>query len=96
MTATTAAPAASAPPAPAAADPRLDALIIAAATPEGCKVAMLIARTTDAARAEAIEAPAQVIAARIYALVADQKLEATGNIRRWRAAEVRRAGPVNI
>ena len=72
-------------------DPRLDAVILSVATAEWCKVAMLIARATDAARSQAIEAPAQVIANRIYALVAEKKLDATGNIRRWRASEVRRA-----
>ena len=70
-------------------DPRLDAVILAAATAEWCKVAMLIARATDAARIAAIAAPAQVIANRIYALVGDRRLEVQGNVRRWRAGEVR-------
>ena len=77
-------------PAPLVPDPRLDALILAAATPEWCKVAMLIARVTDAARAQSIEAKAQAIAAHIYALSADHKLDVKGNVRRWRAAEVKR------
>ena len=51
---------------------------------------MLIARTTDAARAQSIEASAQAIAARIYALVANYQLDVQGNVRRWRASNVRR------
>jgi Protein of unknown function len=72
------------------ADARLDAVILACAEPEWCKVAILIARTTDAARAQAIDAPAQAIAARIYALTADRRLDVQGNVRRWRASDVRR------
>lgn len=72
------------------ADPRLDALILASATSEWCKVAMLIARVTDAARAEAIETTAQTIASRIYAMTSDNRLDVQGNVRRWRAAEVRK------
>jgi hypothetical protein len=67
----------------------LDALIVASATGEWMKVAMLIFRTIDASKAQAIDAAPQAIAARIYALVADGRLEAQGNIRRWRTSEVR-------
>ena len=76
---------------PSAADPLLDAVILDCADAAGCKVAMLIARATDAARAANIEAPAQIIAQRIYALADAGRLDVTGNVRRWRAAEVRRA-----
>ena len=72
-------------------DPRLDAIILSCATAEWCKVAMLIARATDAARAASLEAPAQVIAAHIYALAATDRLDVQGNVRRWRASEVRSA-----
>ena len=74
-------------------NPELDAVILACGTAEWCKVAMLIARTTDAAREKSIDAPAQVIAGRIYALVADRRLQSQGNVRRWRASEVRLAEP---
>jgi hypothetical protein len=70
-------------------DPRLTAIVLASATEEPCKVALLIARATDAARAQSIEASAQDIAAAIYALAADKGLDVTGNVRRWRSAEVR-------
>ena len=70
-------------------DPRLDAVILSCGTGDWCKVAVLIARATDAARAQSIEANAQLIAAHIYALVADHRLDAQGNVRRWRAGEVR-------
>jgi Protein of unknown function len=71
-------------------DPRLDDVIVSCATAEWCKVAILIARATDAARAAAIDTTAQAIAARVYALVEDKRLEGQGNVRRWRAGEVRR------
>lgn len=75
----------------AAPDPRLDGLILSCASDEWMKVAILIARTTDAARAVALDAPAQVIAARIYALADAHRLQVKGNVRRWRAGEVRNA-----
>jgi hypothetical protein len=74
-------------------DPRLDAVILTSLTTEWCKVAVLISRVTDAARAASLEAPAQVIAAHIYALAADHRIDVQGNVRRWRAGEVRRAAP---
>lgn len=70
-------------------DMRLDAVILACATAEWCKVALLISRATDAARAAGLEAPAQVIATRIYALAEAHRLDVQGNVRRWRAGEVR-------
>ncbi len=70
---------------------RLDALILTCATGDWMKVAILIARTTDAARAATLDAPAQIIAARIYALVDERRLQSQGNVRRWRAGEVRNA-----
>ncbi|MEQ1651249.1 MAG: DUF3658 domain-containing protein [Hyphomicrobium sp.] len=72
------------------ADPRLDALILAAADSDWCKVTMLIARVTDAARAASIETTGQSIATRLYAMTADHRLEVQGNVRRWRAAQVRK------
>ena len=50
---------------------------------------MLIARATDAARAQSIAVSTQDIAAAIYALAGDNALIVTGNVRRWRSAEVR-------
>lgn len=81
------------PPAAAPENPELDAVILSCGTPQWCKVAMLIARATDAARAKSIDAPAQMIAGRIYALVAQQRLQSQGNVRRWRASEVRLVNP---
>ena len=69
----------------------LDALIVSSATKDWCKVAVLIARTTDAARAQSLDPPPQVIANRIYALADTGKLSVQGNVRRWRAAEVKTA-----
>ncbi len=70
---------------------RLDAVILTCAIGDWVKVAVLIARITDAARAEALEVSPQGIAARIYALVDAHRLQVKGNVRRWRAGEVRNA-----
>ena len=80
---------------PAHANAPLDSLIVSAATTEWRKVAMLIAGATDACKAAAVEASSQVIAARIYALVESGQLEARGNVRRWRAGEVRAPVPAS-
>lgn len=69
---------------------KLDALIVACATEEWCKVALFIARATDAASAVAVPVTGQLIAQRLYALVETGQLAAQGNVRRWRAASVRR------
>ena len=71
----------------------LDAVILHAAGKDWVKVALFIARSVDAARAADREATGQAIAARIYALVEAGKLEARGNVRRWRSGEVRKSGP---
>lgn len=70
----------------------LDAIVLHAAGKDWVKVAVFIARVVDAAKAADREASGQAIAARIYALVEAGQLEAKGNVRRWRAAEVRKAG----
>lgn len=68
----------------------LDALILAAADGEWRKLAVFIARVVDAARTTGLEVSGQAVAQRIYALVEAELLEAKGNVRRWRAGEVRR------
>ncbi len=73
------------------ADADLDPMILACADEEWRKVAMLIARITNAARAAALEIDSQAIASRIYALAEANLLEVKGNVRRWRSAEIRRA-----
>ena len=81
----------SSPPEPDPADTAaLDAMILAAATADACKVAVLISRSTDAAKAAGLTVAPQTIAARIYALSGTGQLAVAGNVRRWRAAEVRR------
>lgn len=75
---------------PDAADATLDAIILAAAPDAWTKVAVFIARVVDAARAAGSPATGQAIAARIYVLVEAGRLEAQGNVRRWRAASVRK------
>ena len=80
-------------PAPTAATDPLDAIILATANDDWLKVAVFIARVVDAAKAGNIEATGQAVAARIYVLVDAGRLEAKGNVRRWRAGEVRRGRP---
>ena len=84
------APVPSAPPSTPEQDEALDALILSCATGEWCKVAMLIARTVDAAKAQSLDAGSHTIAPRIYALAESGKLAVQGNVRRWRASEVKR------
>lgn len=64
---------------------------MAACDGEWCKMAVFLSRVVDTAKAQAIETTGQDIAARIYILVDHGYLEAKGNVRRWRAGEVRRA-----
>ena len=73
-------------------DEAVDALIMASATAVPCKVALLIARTVDAAKAQALVLTAAAIAPRLYALAETGQLTVAGNVRRWRAAEVSRRG----
>ena len=75
----------------AATGEQLDTLVLATADATYVKVAVFIARVVDAAKAAGVEATGQSVAARIYALVDAGSLEAKGNVRRWRAGEVRRA-----
>jgi Protein of unknown function len=81
---------------PAAAPPHsdldegtVDALILSSATAEWCKVAILIARAVDGAKAQGLEVASGVIVPRLYALAETGALETQGNVRRWRAGEVR-------
>ncbi len=71
-------------------DAAVDALILSCATDASCKVAILIARTVDAAKAKSLDVTPAVIAPRIYALAGAGKLSVQGNVRRWRAAEVKK------
>jgi len=73
-----------------AAPDALDALILAAADADWCKVAVFIAKVVDAAKMRGTEASGQAVAQRVYALVEAGTLEAKGNVRRWRASEVRK------
>ncbi len=67
----------------------IDAVILASADGEWRKVAIVIARATDAAKVQSLDASTQAIAQRIYALTGDKRLALQGNVRRWRAGEVR-------
>lgn len=67
-----------------------DAVILSCATDVPCKVAILIARAVDAAKAQSLDVTPAMIAPRIYALAESGKLNVQGNVRRWRAAEVKK------
>ena len=73
----------------APADDALDVIVLSVADAEWRKVARFIAIVVDAAKAQGLETSGQDVAQRIYALVEADRLEARGNIRRWRAGEVR-------
>lgn len=77
------------PPTTSELDGMLDNLVLSSADAEWRKVAVFIARVVDAAKEQGLEASGQVVAQRIYALVEAGRLEARGNVRRWRAGEVR-------
>ena len=68
----------------------LDALILAACDGEWCKVAVFIAKVMDASKSQSIATTGQAIAARLYALAAQGSIDVEGNVRRWRAASVRK------
>ena len=68
----------------------VDALILSVATGEYCKVAVLIARAVDAAKAQGLDVASGAIVPRIYALAESGQLTVQGNVRRWRAGEVKR------
>lgn len=67
----------------------IDAIVLACATDEWSKVAIVIARATDAARAQNVSTTAQSLAARVYALAEASRIETRGNVRRWRDGEIR-------
>lgn len=67
----------------------LDAVILAAVNTNWQKVAVVISTVFDALAQKGITYPAQGIAERIYVLVAEDKLDSGGNIRRWRDGNVR-------
>lgn len=69
----------------------IDDLILAEAGADWCKVAVFIAKVMDAAGGKGLETTGQAVAQRVYAMVEDGKLEAKGNVRRWRAGEIRKA-----
>ncbi len=72
-------------------NPDLDRVVMAATLADWSKVAIVMARATDQARAENLPVSGQLLAERIMALVETGSLEARGNIRRWRTGELRLA-----
>jgi hypothetical protein len=71
---------------------RLDTLILSFARDEWRKVAMIISRVYFELEGKGSEIDLQEVADRIVALVEAGKLEAQGDLCRWRHSEVRLPG----
>ncbi len=71
---------------------KIDALVLSAASGEWQKTALLISKVFDDPAFSTEKDTAQSVAERIYTLVDDGKLEANGNVRRWRDSNVRLVG----
>jgi len=69
----------------------IDALILSAVNGEWQKTALVISKVFDDPAFDKGKDTAQSVAERIYALIDTAKIEATGNIRRWRDSHVRLA-----
>ena len=72
----------------------IDGLILSAASEEWQKTALMISKVFDDPAFDKDKDTAQSVAERIYTLVDGGKLEASGNIRRWRDSNVRLVGAV--
>jgi hypothetical protein len=70
-------------------DDTIDKLVLAAAGNEWVKTAVLISKVFDAPALKGIDGLGQIVAERIYILVDHGRLEAKGNMRRWRDSEIR-------
>ena len=70
----------------------IDALLLSSASGEWQKTALLISRVFEDPAFKGVDGLAAHIATRIQALVESGKLEAKGNLRRWRDSEVRAVG----
>jgi hypothetical protein len=69
----------------------LDQIILSSASAGWQKTAMLIVRSLDRMKGEDTMTDFETIAARIEALVRSGRLEAAGNLAKWRYSEVRLA-----
>ncbi len=67
----------------------LDEFILSAATDEWQKTAVLISKVFDNPAFDSAANKAQDVAERLYILVDNGRLEATGNMRRWRDSNIR-------
>ncbi len=70
----------------------IDSMILETATPDFTRTAVLISKTYDACIAAGMPANdslAKDIAERLYILIDNGRIEAEGNMRRWRDSEVR-------
>lgn len=72
-----------------ASDQQIDGLILSAAGEQWRKVAFIVGKVLMVCRNNAPETSEHTIADRIRALVDAGKLEAQGNLNRWRHSEVR-------
>jgi len=69
----------------------IDTLILSAVSKDWQKTALVISKVFDDTAFDKEALNAQNVAESIYDLLDDGKLEATGNIRRWRDSNVRLA-----
>ena len=67
----------------------IDTLILSAASKNWQKTALVISKVFDDPAFDKEALNAQNVAESIYALLDDGKLEATGNIRRWRDSNIK-------
>jgi len=65
----------------------LDGLVFSLLKPDWRKMAMILAQSSQ--RCEELSLPLEVVAARIRALAEDGRIDHQGDLRRWRASEVR-------
>ena len=74
----------------------IDALILAAATAEWQKIALVISKVFDAPALANIDVPkdklGQTIADRLYIIVDNGGLACQGNMRRWRDSDIKLTG----
>lgn len=71
---------------------KIDALIIAAASAEWQKVALIISKVFEADGFDKLGVKAADVADRLYILVDAGQLSVEGNMRRWRDSDVKLAG----
>ncbi len=68
---------------------KIDTLIMETVSAELTKTAVIIAKVFDACEAAELPTTGKDIAERLYILIDNGRIEAKGNMRRWRDSEVK-------